>query len=59
MSDKKIVQVAVPENIRALIDERKKLLCKKDFRRGDGTRLHQVQILLSSHFCDFYERAVQ
>lgn len=53
----KRVEVCIPDSVEKLIAERNKLISKNNYQRGDGERLYQIQVMLSSHFCDSIMRA--
>lgn len=53
------VKVEVPGNIHSLIAEREEIINRAHFRKGDGDRLYQLQVLICSYFCDAYKRGVQ
>lgn len=54
----KKIEVLVPADVEQLIAERARLISKNDYRRGDGDRLYQIQVLLCSYFCDVCEASL-
>lgn len=59
MDTNKSVTVPVPKNIADLIAEKNEIVNRGIYRKGDGDRLYQIQVRLSTHFCESYARAVQ
>lgn len=55
----KTLCVPITKNISDLIAERDLIVNRGVYRKGDGDRLYQIQVRLSSYFCDSYARAVQ